>query len=1240
MTTRPRLAARWSSAARLAAAVALAAGCGAVAGNGRAPADGRWDPAAAGADLEALRAGAEAGRATPAELAVLGILEEAVGRPSAALGRLVEAVEAGVDRTGDAGALEAAEAAAAQLAMLEGRAGGWREAIGGLARRIGGRPGSPRLTYAVQGLRVRDAFRSGGSTAELDEAVAAAGCLTRWRAVGPFGPFSLLSFDDVHAPAGPGPLQARYDLGPGRGRAAPFAPVVEGCDVTLDAPQPSWGGTTYAVTFVDLEAAGEVVLTLETASSARVFANDVQVLAVDRRREVHPPLVSLRLWLPAGRSELVVALTSRYPDPRLVATLTDAAGRPVIAGTAAASPAGHSPAAPRVLEAEAPPEPRTAAGWLLAASTALAEGRRERVRDLLDRGPAALRDGAPGLLLAAMSWAGDPTVPSDVARNRGLALLRRASELEPAAWRPYFELARHDADEDRADDAIRRVRAGLDQAPEQPALWLLLASLVAAQGLWAEGEEAIERAAELAPGSCEPLRARLGLALNRRRQAEARAAAQALAACDRSADALARALLAEERWGEAEAELRRLLALRGDDVLLLDGLDDALRGRGATDEEVRVLERRRAIDPEDRIALLDLVDLGVASGEAARAIEELGRAAALLPADNLLERRLQSLLSGTELLAPLRTDGRRAIAEFEASGASYDEPSVLVLDRTVFRVFPDGSVVELTQGVTRVQSDEGIEREGEFRLPQGAVLLAIRTIKADGTVLEPEEIEGKDTLSLPNLEVGDYVETAILRGIEPPPEFPGGVWPWRFYFEGLHQAFHHSELVVIAPAGLDLDLSWRGEPLPEERRTVGALQVRRWVARGQGTIVDEPDGPAADETVRSLLVSAGTSWGLYRQALAEALADRDRSSAELRETSRAALAEAGPGSDPLDALFRWVAEHVEGGGDPLGPVSHMVAARTGERTRLLAALARAAGLDARLGFARSSYGDQTDDPVPSPEVYAYPVLRVGSRWLFVGEDARWAPSCALPPDLRGQRVLMLDGEPLFESMPEEPSPPCAPDATRVVLRLAVAADGTAEGTVEEVLSGAEAIRWRALLGRTPPEERQGVLEQDHLADALPGAELPGLEIRGHDDPDGDLTLIYRVRAVQLAEAASGPGELRLALPYRSELTAGYASLPVRRTPLVIRAPVDATVRTELTLPAGAVVRAPADAEAIDPLGELRIDHRVGPSSIVVERRLRLHPGRVAPEAYAAFASFCQEVDRLEQQEISVRLALR
>src|SRR5258707_3292105 len=147
-----------------------------------------------------------------------------------------------------------------------------------------------------------------------------------------------------------------------------------------------------------------------------------------------------------------------------------------------------------------------------------------------------------------------------------------------------------------------------------------------------------------------------------------------------------------------------------------------------------------------------------------------------------LHRALLALGDGNAM-DPFRVDGNRVIAAFEKSGHRFESPSVIVLDRTVTRVFPTGGRLTLTHNIIRVQTKDGIDKWGEVSIPEGADVLLLRTVKADGTTREPEQIAEKQTVSVPDLAPGDYVEFEYVDPAGAPQAFPGGFYAERFYFQ-------------------------------------------------------------------------------------------------------------------------------------------------------------------------------------------------------------------------------------------------------------------------------------------------------------------------------------------------------------------------------------------------------------------------------------------------------------------------
>ena len=232
-------------------------------------------------------------------------------------------------------------------------------------------------------------------------------------------------------------------------------------------------------------------------------------------------------------------------------------------------------------------------------------------------------------------------------------------------------------------------------------------------------------------------------------------------------------------------------------------------------------------DGEGQIRLADALTV---AGAAPRAREIIATALAKHPDMPEILRAARAL--GLPLpLDPFRLDGRQVIRDFQASGHHYAAPAVVVLDRTVTRVFPSGAEMILTHEIVRVQSKDAIEKWGETSVPERTEILVLRTHKADGTTREPEEFAGKDTISAADLAVGDYVEKETIEVRPPRDAFAGhgtlddagGFIGDRFYFQSFDAPLDRSEYLVVteADAAAKLRIDRRaGAPAPT--RAAGA----------------------------------------------------------------------------------------------------------------------------------------------------------------------------------------------------------------------------------------------------------------------------------------------------------------------------------------------------------------------------------------------------------------------------------
>ena len=124
--------------------------------------------------------------------------------------------------------------------------------------------------------------------------------------------------------------------------------------------------------------------------------------------------------------------------------------------------------------------------------------------------------------------------------------------------------------------------------------------------------------------------------------------------------------------------------------------------------------------------------------------------------------------------------------------------AVILLSDKVVRIRRDGPVSVYVHRITRPLNKEGISRYGEVTLPRGADLLELRTIKANGEIIEPELAQQKPTISMPALEPGDAIEEEYVlhyAELDQMPESAGA-----HTFGSFAAPILHARMVLLSPA--------------------------------------------------------------------------------------------------------------------------------------------------------------------------------------------------------------------------------------------------------------------------------------------------------------------------------------------------------------------------------------------------------------------------------------------------------
>lgn len=903
---------------------------------------------------------------------------------------------------------------------------------------------------------------------------------------------------------------------------------------------------------------------------------------------------------PAGR----LRFTAPGNGPLLVAW---AARRPIRAWRwhAPAPPPPRPDAGPRVPDRASAPD---LVELYLAAEQALADHDPAEAARLLALAPLSPAFAAQRAQLAEL----DPTLPAGAARDRARAAWTQALPLAPA--RARVALARLSRRAGDPDTARAEIDAALALAPAAWTAHRERVRVLLTLGWIEEARDALTAAEAVAPDRCLLLDDRLALGVRDPDEAVA-----LLDACDRPLDAITR-LLDDKRPEAAldrldrheDSETPRARRLRARALIALGRLEDARRLHA----EAEALQ-----DLDDRLLAIDLER---ATDDAAEAdLEALLRG---LIADHPTAREALTVVAAWpewSAFAPLQLDTEAAIAAYEAT-VPLPGPAVRVLDHSALLYFQDGTRLRWVHEVINIRSREAAEVYGELTLPADDVVpVALYTRKADGRRLFAVDEPQKESLSLPDLEDGDYVVAIYLEPGDNGYLYDSGFLTPRVYFRGVDMPIHRQRLEVFAP----------DDTPPDHQRLLAApAPVAVTLGDRAGLRFDAEAVPVMPP--ESEPVPAGLWLDSIRAGRRVVLRDdvefyRDRVLG-LRQRTEAftdwARAHAGQGDRRarVARLTRAVRAEVDGDSGLIRrPVAEAPHSGQGNRALVLSAALEAIGEPHTLRMSRPK-SHVPAGPFLQIADFPYPLIELSDgTWIDPGPDRAaigWLPH------------LMLGGDAVQIWPPAGPIGPQPLPTTRAVgdhrtVRVTAHwhADGTIRGEVTDTLTGQEASVIGRYLDQLDPEQRPRLVER-LLVQAFPTGKV--IHFADRDRPrDAPLVLRYTF------EAEAGD-TLRLgAFPVQPGRR--YALEAERRIPLSIDLPTRQRVELQLTSDRPLQLDArPGTLTEGAARYTLALD--ADDDELTLTAALDVPGGVVSPADYPAFATWARAVDARERVTVTIR----
>ncbi len=1156
-----------------------------------------------------------------------GDLLDAIGRPEEALISYFEALVI-AHRTGQNPG--AAVASATAVTAIRDRVERFETKYKQFLDSIEENPGKlhPEAWFQLMNLKF-GLLRMKGMHDAANEVLKDMGCPQRWKAVGPVGPWTWKIFDHDERSIESVFKNEKYDLGAGRGIHLSRDLEAESCFLSVENPSMLLGGVTWIKTNFDVEKAGVRKMRLHTSEAVSLIVNGKEVLRRDPRKTYISRVSWIEVQLPAGRTEVVLKIASEREAPIVSLSMYNAAD-------AVVNDIPYLNVYETLDDYSAPGEFYGKMKWSMW-NDDMESARLFYLKAFKNVG----REVPAALLSEAERIASDASMPADLAYEKARPMLVEALRQENRLWQAAVGLADREYRENRYIEALGILTDIKQQCPEEVSVLRRMAAIFFGRDWLAEAEETVEKIARLMPSACSTVDWKLASARKRLRFEEARNLAEQSVRCNVFSEYKLEELRRANDYEGAMIEADRLLALSTKSYSA--ALETAMSAIAAGNNESGIESLRRAtqLAPTETGAAVALADALSVRGKKEEALSVLKESQkipfAYLPA--LLDA--EAAMKGQPLSADYRIDGRKALNEYLTENPQYNSSAAYVLDRAVYTVNNNGNVVMLVHCITHIKTDEAVEKHGELSIPEGANLLKAFTIKADGRVLEPQVVQGKDTLSMPDLESGDFIEYEYITSMYPNQLFPGGFDTERFYFQDFETAFHRTEMIVVLPKGMPFALDPRGDCPSVQEELKDNYKVLTWKTRNASPRSMEPLSPSASEFLPSIRVVAGATWENLFKRISEQLEGKDRIGYIVKEAVHEALHGIAVNDHKArkKALYYWVTKNIEPSKNMFEEAGHIIARKVGNRTRAFAAMLKAAGYSSRLALIMPAGEDETATALPSISRYYVLAAEVEGDGL-VDLGSEFVPYGYLPALLRNRPFRYVDngktGSTDFGRFPL--------DTQDVEISFSLSDNGDVKGEIIEHLKGAAAAQWRESLEKIKASDQNRMFLSAYLSKILPGAELKSLDIKGLKDPESDLILKYEVAVLKFASLTDGK-RMNFRLPFSENLAKQTGGVSSRNEALIVAMYSKKRVSVEIVLPpqwrplqnfetdgkvnsewgyATKTINTTKSSTQVESVSKTQVIQKVLKSKFEID----ISAGRIPVEKYTEFLGFVKQADRV------------
>lgn len=456
----------------------------------------------------------------------------------------------------------------------------------------------------------------------------------------------------------------------------------------------------------------------------------------------------------------------------------------------------------------------------------------------------------------------------------------------------------------------------------------------------------------------------------------------------------------------------------------------------------------------------------------------------------------------------------------------------------------------------KVFTERGRESESKIDIPFGQIFgsnikikdIAARTIKPDGSIVElkKEDVFERDIIKASGLKL--KAKSFAMPGVE-----PGSIIEYRWREVRANESAQYTRLQFQRDIPVQTVKYYiKPYPWPDRGMRVqvfhGALPpiVKEKNGFYSATMTNmpayhvEPRMPPEDQ-VRTWMLIFYTKEDKIEPAkfwkeMGKSAYDENKSlvkvNDEVKQAALAAIGDAATPEEKLDRLFKFVRAKIKNVSDDASGMSAEEILKIKNKTpgdtlkrgmgfgtdidMLFAALATAAGFDARIAFA-ADRGDIFFDPTFADPYFlrSYNIaVKVGDQWRFYDPALMYL----LPGQLRwqeeGQDALVTD--PKDPTWVKTPVTPAEKTTAKRTAKLTLSEDGTLEGDVEIEYTGHLGVERKEENDEETADKREEILREE-VKRQMSTAELSNIRVENVRDSEKPFVYAYHVRVPGYAE---------------------------------------------------------------------------------------------------------------------------